>query len=202
MPASGSETAAPARNGRAAAGPMNLMVARILWGALLSTHFIYLVVLATVRGNGSAPQQAPAQTMVLTMAAMAVGNAVMSFVVPRLVYARAVAANPPETREAVMGEAVGGTPGFRTAAPSQRVFSDAAAARRQAVQLFQAPFIVGMAMAESVSLFGFVLGFLGAEWAQVLPFFALGIVAQAVRFPTVATVEGMFEQASRARFPG
>lgn len=198
MPASGSETASAAPGGP---GPQQgLAVARILWGALLSTHFVYLVVLAVVRGNGSAPPGAPAQAMVLALAATAVGCAVMSFVMPRAVYAKAAAASPPATREAVMGEAAGAQ-GFRTAAPSLRVFSDPGAARRRAFGAFLTPFIIGMAMAESVSLFGFVLGFLGAAWAQVLPFFAVGIAAQAVRFPTLAGVEAMFERAIGARFP-
>ena len=53
-------------------------------------------------------------------------------------------------------------------------------------------------MAESVSLFGFVLGFLGFDLAVVAPFFVVGAGLQAMRFPTPAAVEGPFERAHGA----
>ncbi len=181
--------------------PQRLLTTRILWASLLASNFLYLGALAYVRANRTPPPP-PVSALVVALALAGITNAVMSFVVPRLVYQRAALATRVDIREGLTGDPMGATQGFRTAAASGRVFSDGGAARRVAFQAFQAPFIVGMAMAEAVSLFGFVLGFLGAEWAQVLPFFAVGIAAQAVRFPTARRVEGMFEAVHGARFGG
>ncbi len=181
--------------------PQRLLTVRILWAALLSTNFVYLGVLAYVRDH-RAPLPAPASAMVMAMAVAGLANAVMSFVMPQMIYRRAALATGVATREGLMGDPLGATQGFRTAAASGRVFGDDRAARQAAFRVYQTPFIMGMAMAEAVSLFGFVLGFLGAEWAQVLPFFAVGIAAQAARLPTMGRVEGMFEAAHGARFGG
>ncbi len=199
MPAFG-ERATTAANDAPDVSPQRLLTARILWASLLLTNFIYLGVLAYLRSSRTPPPE-PASTLVMGLAVAGLANAVMSFVLPRSIHRRAALATGTETREGLMGDPLA-TQGFRTAAASGRVFSDDRAARRAAFQVFQSPFVVGMAMAESVSLFGFVLGFLGAEWAQVLPFFAVGIAAQAVRFPTLGRVEGMFEAAHGARFGG
>jgi len=200
MPAFG-ERATTASNSSPDRSPQRLLTSRILWGSLLSSNVIYLGVLAYVREQRT-PPPTPASALVMALALAGLTNTVMSFVVPYMVYRRAATATRVETREGLMGDPLGATQGFRTAAASGRVFSDEGAARSVAFQLYQAPFIVGMAMAEAVSLFGFVLGFLGAEWAQVLPFFAVGITAQAVRFPTARRVEGLFEAVHGARFGG
>ena len=200
MPAFG-ERATTASNAGPDLTPHRLLTSRILWASLLSTNFIYLGVLAYVRDQRT-PPPAPASALVMSLALVGLTNAVMSFVLPQLLYRRAATATRVETREGLMGDPLGATQGFRAAAASGRVFSDEGAARRVAFQAYQSPFIVGMAMAEAVSLFGFVLGFLGAEWAQVLPFFAVGVAAQAVRFPTRRRVEGMFETVHGARFGG
>ncbi|MGB5413418.1 MAG: hypothetical protein WBN01_02140, partial [Polyangiales bacterium] len=44
--------------------------------------------------------------------------------------------------------------------------------------------IVALALAESVAIFGLVLGFLGAPAIVVVPFFALAWILMILRFPT------------------
>jgi F0F1-type ATP synthase membrane subunit c/vacuolar-type H+-ATPase subunit K len=49
--------------------------------------------------------------------------------------------------------------------------------------------IVGLALAESVAIFGLVLGFLGAPAIVVVPFFAVAWVLMIIRFPTRERVD-------------
>jgi len=44
--------------------------------------------------------------------------------------------------------------------------------------------IVALALAESVAIFGFVLGLLGAPATVVVPFFAVAWILMVIRFPT------------------
>ncbi|MDH3654114.1 MAG: hypothetical protein OEN21_07595 [Myxococcales bacterium] len=49
--------------------------------------------------------------------------------------------------------------------------------------------IVALALAESVAIFGLVLGFLGAPATVVVPFFAVAWILMMVRFPTKERVD-------------
>lgn len=179
---------------------MNLQTPRILWGALVSSNALYFGLLlylntADARRAGLHPDP----TLALVFAPVALGLAVASVLLPARLHAAAARAAAVETRDDLRDDPLGATQGFRRPASSERVFADPAAARRAALQAFLAPFIVGMAMAESVSLFGLVLGFLGFGLAVVAPFFVVGAGLQATRYPTEAAVEGPFERAHGAR---
>lgn len=180
--------------------PQQLLTARILWGALLASNLAYVVILQVLRSGSSMPPPTPIVTLLPMLALLGVVNLAMSFALPRVFYARAASAYRPAVREDVAADPLGAR-GFRTAAASERVFAEPEAARQQALAVFMTPFILGMALAESVSIFGLVLGFLGGHYREVLPFFALGVLAQVVRFPTAEGVEGSFARAHGARFP-
>ncbi len=49
--------------------------------------------------------------------------------------------------------------------------------------------IVALALAESVAIFGLVLGFLGAPSMVVVPFFAVAWILMVIRFPTKERVD-------------
>ena len=179
---------------------MNLQTPRVLWGALLTSNALYFGVLLYL--NATVAQRAelrPDPTLAPVFAMVALGLAVASVLLPSRLHAAAARTAAVETRDDLMDDPLGATQGFRRPASSERVFSDPAAARRAALQAFLSPFLVGMAMAESVSLFGFVLGFLGFGVVVVAPFFAVGAGLQATRFPTEAAIEGPFERAHGAR---
>ncbi len=180
------------------------MTQRILWVALLTSNFLYIGVLFYLRANRSG-QSLPAidPMMAPAFAAVAVGIAAASLLLPRRLYASSAGSSPIETRDGVKEDPMGALQGFRRPAPSERIFADADAARSAALVRNMSPFIVGMALAESVSLLGFVLGFLGAAETIFLPFFAVGIALQATRFPSMAAIERAFEAAHGAKFfPG
>lgn len=179
------------------------MTQRILWVALLTSNFLYIGVLLYLRANRGG-QSLPAidPMMAPAFAAVAVGIAVASLLLPRRLYASAASA-PIEIRDGVKEDPMGALQGFRRPAPSERIFADADAARSAALVRHMSPFIVGMALAESISLLGFVLGFLGAAETIFLPFFAVGIALQATRCPSMAAIERAFEAAHGAKFfPG
>jgi hypothetical protein len=174
---------------------------RILWISLLASNALYLGVLFYLRAaRGGQPFPPIDPALAPAFAVVALGVSAASVLLPRRLYAAFTPSAPVETREDVKDDPLGAMQGFRRPAPSERVFVDADAARRIALQRNATPFIVGMALAESVSLLGFVLGFLGAGEAIFLPFFAVGVALQAARFPTMAAIERAFEAAHGARF--
>lgn len=66
--------------------------------------------------------------------------------------------------------------------PSERTSPDAAS--KDAPGAYLVALIVALALAESVAIFGLVLGFLGAPPSVVMPFFAVAWVLMIIRFPT------------------
>jgi hypothetical protein len=178
-----------------------LQTPRILWLALLTSNAMYLGVLFFVRaGRTDAPPGPPAPAMIGGLACAALVTAAASVLLPRRLFAQAASSADVAVRGDVKDDPLGAQQGFRRAAPSEQVFADPPAARRKAVAAFMTPFIVGMAMAESVSLFGFVLGFLGADVLVFAPFFVVGVALQASRFPSMPAIERAFEAARGARF--
>jgi hypothetical protein len=65
--------------------------------------------------------------------------------------------------------------------------------------IFQTPFILALALSESVAMFGFVLGWLGAPLPVAGAFFAASWVLLLARFPTRSRVFGPFEAHFRAK---
>ena len=54
---------------------------------------------------------------------------------------------------------------------------------------YLAALIVALALAESVAIFGLVLGFLGAPPTVVVPFFVVAWILMIIRFPTRERVD-------------
>jgi len=64
-----------------------------------------------------------------------------------------------------------------------RAAAAAKAWERTALGLYMTKTILGCALGESVSLFGMVLGFLGAALPMCIPFFIAGALVQAFHYP-------------------
>lgn len=181
--------------------PPTFFTLRILWVALLASNAAYLGIVFFVRaGRAATATWSDARSLAPAFALVAVGLAVVSVLLPPRLYAAGVAARTVATRDDVKDDPMGAQQGFRRPAATERVFADPAAARAVAFGAYLPPFIFGMALAEAVSLLGFVLGFLGAAPWMFVPFFAAGIALQATRCPTATGVERAFAAALGARF--
>lgn len=175
-----------------------LRTMRVLWAFLFASTGIYAAVLAF---EVIPPQPRTAETppLLVPFAALALGLAVMSFVIPKLSYKQLVAKSDVRIVEEPIPEVFAA--GYRQAAPERRVFADPEAAWREAAKCFQPSLILEMALSEAAALLGFVLGFLGSPATVWAPFMIGGAALIAIRFPTRARVVAPFEAALGARFP-
>ena len=172
-------------------GPEKLRVMRIIWAALLLSTLIYLVVALVVPpesteelGRETSPLMPPA------FAALAVALAAASIAVPRRMAKESLL----QKRFALVDLAADKRM-FSDAKGRARRFQDSGAARAEAFPALQTSFIVGMALAEAIALFGFVLLYLGFELSWGLPFFAVCWVLMAGRYPSPARLDQQLEEA-------
>jgi hypothetical protein len=166
-----------------------LATLRIIWGSLLAAIGLYVLVL--VSGIAATPAAPQGMSLVLPLAAVALTCAGASVLVPRIVYRQAVSKIQLKIVEEPAPDAFATQ--YRQAAPTRKVFADPDAARRTAMICFQQPFILSIALSESVALFGLTLGILGYGMNTAAPFFAAGFCLVAARFPTEERVFGPFE---------
>ena len=174
---------------------MNLTVPRLIWGALLLSTFAYLGV-----GWWMVQQRTEAveveMTLLYGLAAAGFCSAVASLVLPRFflgAWTRRVKLKvedrPDPTAETHYRQHVTGS----------RVFVDPDEARRQLAAAFFVPLILGLALAESVAIYGLVLLLLGSSWPEAIGFFAASWVLMAVRFPLEGPLVATLEKAKNAR---
>lgn len=164
----------------------SLLTPRILWLALLVSQGIYLAILQ-MPGIVQPPTEPPDPIMLLVFGGAAMMPAITSFVLPRLLRRAAARASRIETVETA-GTAQSAS--YRAPLATTRGFQDRDAALRTGLKQGMAPFIVSLALTESIALFGFVLGFLGHPLLSYLPFFVVAWLLMLVRFPTENTFLG------------
>lgn len=167
-----------------------LRTVRILWGALTSTNAIYLLVIAShFRWPDAIPEHLP-----ILLGALAFGLAIASVVLPARGFDMSLRTMKVEMID-MPGEVVGG---FRESAPITRVIAEPDRVLENALTRFQTPFLLGMALAESISLFGFMLGFMHASAMVYAPFFAVGAALMLSKFPTAARIREAVERVKGA----
>jgi F0F1-type ATP synthase membrane subunit c/vacuolar-type H+-ATPase subunit K len=171
---------------------------RILWVALLISVGLYAAMLGF--GVVQPPRASEPPPFVIPFIGAAAMFAVMSFVLPRIIHRQAVSKTSLEVVAEPVPDAFAA--GFRHAAPTQKVFVDPDVARRTAAACYQTPFILSLALSESVALLGFVLGFLGYGASVWAPFMVIAAVLMAVRFPTEQRIIAPFEAALGASIAG
>ncbi len=150
---------------------------RILWAALLGSLGVYVAVLML---GAPEPAEQAGPEMIVALVASAVFCAVISFLLPRLLLRKALAAQTFETVEVPDPDA---SVMFRDATPMVRAFADPEAVERKLGALSFAPFIISLALSEAIGAFGLVLGLTGAPVEVVAGFFATSAVLIAIRFP-------------------
>ncbi len=181
--------------------PPLLLVPRILWGALLTSTAAFAGMLFVVE----APP-APATSLLVPLAAVALVVAGMSFVLPAqtgkanlLRLELRVEEVPIAARSAFPEEAARGGGGYRDLAPTERRFADKETARRRIFAVAQTSLILSLALSEAVGLFGLALRVIGHPIASCLPFVFAACVLMLLRFPTEASMFGPAERAYRAK---
>jgi hypothetical protein len=174
-----------------------LKTTRILWFALFASTFIYMGVAYGVLPKNARAPETPSMPFVFGGISLVLG--VMSFLLPRMTYQQAAKTMNAKIEDEVVPNAFPDR--YRQAMPKRAVFAEPNAAVGQAYACFNTPFILSLALSEAIALFGFVLSQMGFDKMISLPFFLAGAVLVAIRFPTQANVQRMFEQACGATFP-
>jgi hypothetical protein len=173
---------------------VDLTKLRVIWGAILFSTVVELGIVLW----GDFDRHVDLQlgiTLGLSLAALS--SAAMSFLLPARLYTTALARLSLAVVDSPVQE-----PGrdYRTAAGTQRAFRDDI--RSTVLRVYQAPFIVGLALGESVALFGFVVAqgrF--APSSHGLPHFALAWIVLGLRFPRASQILGPAERMYSARVP-
>jgi hypothetical protein len=173
-----------------------LRTQRVVWASILLTT----VVLAAVLVAGIRSPEAERQDVLLpVLSALALVLSIMSFALPAYIHAQALARlQLPTTLEP---DPTAEVPIHQKDPPLRKVVADPALARRRAAAVFQTPLILSLALSEAVGLFGFVLGFLGFELAEVAAFFVVSWGLIVTRFPTEERMVAPLERALGARVP-
>jgi hypothetical protein len=155
---------------------------RVLWAILTFVYFAIAGVMAAV----SHAEARPAPSVILGFFVVSGGAlGIGSFVMPARFYAARV-------RRIRADIAVAG------AGPT--AFLDPAKAARQAIQAFASSFLVGVALACSLSWFGAFLHLMGGPTPLCAAFFVAAFVLAAFRFPSVPRIAGPFERHFGASF--
>jgi hypothetical protein len=147
-----------------------LMRMRVLWGALLVSQFLFLGTLAYLKTVMRTPPHSMLSVLTIGLGVLGIGLAIASHLLPKMPFRRL-----DETRP-------------RPGDPTENEVA------LRMLPKAQTGLILGSALCESISLYGFALGFLGAEWTVVAPFFVAGVVLQLSRFPSVAFILGLMRE--------
>jgi F0F1-type ATP synthase membrane subunit c/vacuolar-type H+-ATPase subunit K len=150
-----------------------LFQARIIWAALVASQFLFIGLLFA--GVLRPPPEPPDPQMLYLLAGLSIVVAVVSFALPMYLGGQIAQQVIAQLRHE--GE------------PSNKRIIE------RAFQAGFSPFIISIALSESISIYGLVLGALGFSRMVALPFFAAGIALTLVRFPTQGTFLRRFEEA-------
>lgn len=174
---------------------MQLQTPRVLWFALLMSNAMYAVV-----GMLAAPTDGSTidPTLLVALGVVALGNGVGAFIIGmklrRTAYLKAnfeVEEVPDPNAETM----------FRDSPPMIRQFAKPDTIPKRLMPLAFTPFILELALSESVAIFGLVAALLGADVLTWLPFIFTGATLIAVRFPTEARWLRALERIYDARMP-
>ena len=168
-------------------GP-HLLTPRIMWMALMMSNVMIFVVLTL---TAQPPQAPPDPIVFIVLAMIATSAAVAHFLLPERMRQANVAGSKLETTERVDPNA---SVIFRDAAPRIRVFVDEKAVAATGGRVFQTPFIVGMALAESIGIDGGVLVAMGFPVEHAVAFPAIGALLMIRSFPTRKAMLAPLEQ--------
>ncbi len=160
---------------------------RIIWGAILSSTVMFLVVLGVI----DRPDELENAMLLPIFGFVAASTAVSAVAFPEFLLRQTLTAKKGEIPTTEVPDPTA-PPGF---GKQHRVPSNPEAAHRSVLAAYSTKTILGCALSEAVCIFGFVLGFLGVSLPWVLPFFVVGWLAMGYNFPSEAK---MLDSAARA----
>ncbi len=168
---------------------------RILWAAMMGSVAIFGVLCFVLPAPSTAE---PQMALLIGLGVAAVVTAITSFWLPAQGLKTAFQNFDAETEERPASgddsSMFGGQP--RT----QKVFKHPKKAFKKALPRYNTAFILGVALSESVALFGFVLSRVGFSPIEFLPFVVVGLVLVAIRFPTEERIIALVEKETGVRF--
>lgn len=171
-----------------------LKTLRVLWVGLLASPVLLLM--CGYYFTRQQPNETPSEpTLLFVLGAAAVGSAVASVVLPRVMLTPALLALELPVTDAI---AVGPSRGRRRA----RRFQDPRSARERLLSAALGPFVVGMALAEAVAFMGFLLWLLGFPFMYVGWMFVVCIVLMLSKFPRPEPYAAALEAAYDADLTG
>jgi hypothetical protein len=129
------------------------------------------------------------------LGALSFGIAIVSIVLPARAFDMALR-NMDVTFENEVGEPVGS---FRESAPTTKIIAKPHDTMLAALARYQQPLVMSLALAESINLFGFMVGYMGAPPIAYTPFFALGLGLMVWRFPRLVTITSALERVKGAK---
>jgi hypothetical protein len=137
-------------------GPARLISIQIVWGALLATVVVYVATAyLVISGDNKSAAATDLGTLELLLAVMSLSTLGLSFVIPKKILGKAIGSDDPD---ALTIEQL-----------SARAFS---------------PWIIRLAMSESVALFGFVAAMVSHQPSKILPFAVLSALAMLMALPS------------------
>ena len=164
-----------------------MLVPRVLWFALNVSNALIFGIMSATRQPRDEPFDV---TLFVALGLASVASGVAHVLLPRRLRAQHIAATRLDTTEEadLQGSVI-----FREAAPMVRVFASTQKAIAAAASSYQTAFIFGMAMAESIGIYGGVLAFLGCPLEQAVAFPLVGALLMARLFPTRQKMLGPLE---------
>ena len=170
-----------------------LQTIRIVWMAQIVAGLMFLFMITSHIARAQGQEMPPHLPEML--AALALGIAVLSIVLPARIFDQGLRAMDVKFENEV-GEPIGS---FRESAPTTKLVAKPHETVLAAFAPYQRPFMMGMALAQSINLFGFMLGFFGAPPYAYAPFFALGLGLMVWKFPRLTTITSALERVKGAK---
>lgn len=174
------------------------MTARLLWASLVMSTVFLLITLQILQGQAQRAAPLPAPTS-FAIALLGCVTFMLSFVAPRALRRRLIVQARHATREVPRDGPDAG--GYRDGVAVTRVFVDPEGTERLAWGAYQTTLILGLALAESCALFGFVIAFLNQSMLLSVPLFALAWIAMSTKFPTRRAFVDPLERVTGATLP-
>src|SRR5688572_12562121 len=161
-----------------------LLTPRILWFSILSATVVFLVLPV------SQSDPASGATLFLPLTLAAVGCGIASVILPVHLFKSGL-----KRLKIPTVEVEDPARAFGSITPKRRAFRDPDLAEHAAFGVYRTSLTLGLVLAESIALDGFVLKFLAAGTKSVIPFFVASWLLILVRFPRRSAVMGPLERA-------